>query len=473
MIHTYLEKKLLRAIDVIDLLFGSDYLSPAELSSKLNCTILTLEKDIAYLREELCIPVTEDKTGNLRIDPFIAGNQERLSKEVYSHSLFLRSLNFYLVPSDKKYIDFIDEHFISVSKGYQLRSDVEHFLKKIGLQLTDNHVTGDLSRIRFLISELDRQFGAELLVFDPIVTQKSNRILDHFELNMGICFSEYERTFFHSLMQTTVGEDLPKTPLIFSKEAIYSISKYTCPENFEEFVKQQFEPIWQERFNDEYKFTILALIVINTHIFDHTTNKEILAAYRENLISNSCFQKLLRLFTETFSVDYSNEDWFLSAVYIFLKGSTFNLHPMISIEYSKPNKIDPYFFNQIKQIVDKWNDCGLIITEKHLNALCSRLSPFILQKQANTIALITENSFDYHITKQAIQRFLPETIEFSTYTELTSEIIENDDVENTLFILDKRAPLAGSIESVKHFLFINFPPGIEELKEVLAFTLIK
>ena len=472
MIHTYIEKKLLRAIDVADLLLGKQYIPAVKISNKLNCTYQTTINDISYLKDELGIYVENDHYGGYRINPFTEGNQDTLNKQIYSHSLFLKSLIFFLVPSDQKFIDFIDDHFISVSKGYQLRGVVESFLTEIGLTLVDNQVVGDLVKIRFLASELNRQFNPQLLVFDSLITAKSMTILDDFEEQLSIQFSKTEREVFHSLIQTTVAKNLPTGELSFGGNADHSLGYYLYPKRFRESMEQQFRPVWNERFNQEYTFAVLALFLMNTHVFDEIIESKTLQAYRENFIQNPFVQELLKQFRKVFQHDYSKEDWFISSLFIFLKNSALGLQPLTSSGLAKNMQVDEAFFFKVKHTIDRWNVYDLTITDKHIHALCCRLSPFMVQKQTATIALVTENSFDRSITQKAIQQFLPQGIHYSSYTELTPEVVAKENSEETLFIIDKRAPLSRCNKGIKHSVFINFPPGPKELQKVITLTFI-
>lgn len=472
MIYTYIEKNLLRAVELTDLLLGEDYISPMSISAHLKCTPITVANDINYLRNTIHITILENDSGDFRIDPFTEGNREVLGKRIYAQSLFLKALAFFLQPSEKRYIDFIDEQYISVSKGYLLRATVEKFLKELDLTISDNQITGDLIKIRFLVSVLSRQFGLGLIPFDKAITEKSLAALQAVETSLSITFSNSEKQFFTSLLQTTTARNMPKGRLHFPTETLESIRSYLRPAAFEKAIRHHFKSVWGEQFDAEYLFSLLSLMIINTHVFDQTMAPETLTAYRENFLNDPSVHRLTDLFEEAFSMELTTKDWFLSAIFIFLKDITLELHPLISTEYLRVGRTDTGIYSKVTNIIQKWNTYGLHITTKHIQVLCCRLSPFILKKQVSTIALISENSMDSHITKMMIQDFLPQTIGFSIHSNLLDAKKENEKLNETLFVIDKNAYLPKECQATIRSLFIDFPPETKELQKLLACTFL-
>lgn len=472
MIYNYIEKSLLRAVELVDLLLGEQYISTATISASLTCTPVTVAGDINYLRNALHITVLEDEVGDYRIDPFTEGNRDSIGKKIYAESLFLRALAYFLHPSGKKYIDFIDEQFISVSKGYLLRATVEKFLKEIGLTIFDNHITGDLIKIRFLASVLTRQFGLELIPIDNEITAKAQHVLDVVEQSLTITFSKSERNFFDSLLQTTVASTMPKGELHFPKETLASIDNYLRPKEFEEAIEHNFSVVWGDNFEKEYLFSVLSLMITNTHVFDLTMTPETLAAYRENFLNDPSVKRLTDLFEKTFSMPLASKDWFLSAIFIFLKDITLELHPLTSTEYLRIGRTDSQLYSKIKQIIKQWNIYDLAITEKHIKVLSCRLNPFIIKKQVAKIALISENSMDSHITQLMIQELLPQTIKFITYSDIAAAEKNVENPDQTLFVIDKNALLPKHCKKAVRSLFIDFPPGTDELQKILSHTFL-
>ncbi|MBP1047633.1 helix-turn-helix domain-containing protein [Enterococcus sp. BWM-S5] len=472
MIYTYIEKGLLRAVELVDLLLGEQYISSTSISTNLSCTPVTITNDINYLRSTLHITILENEAGDYRIDPFTEGNRDTISKKIYAESLFLKAVAYFLKPAEKKYIDFIDEQYISVSKGYLLRATVEKFLNELELTISDNQITGNIIKIRFLASILTRQFGLNLINTDEEITIKSLDVLKVIEQNLNITFSNSEKSFFDSLLQTTVASNIPQGSLHFPAVALETINKYLRPKDFDKVLKSNFASIWGERFEDEYLFTALSLMVINTHVFDQKMDPETLAAYRENFLSDPSVKRLTDLFEEAFSTDLISKDWFLSAIFTFLKDTTLDLHPLISTEYLRIDKADSEFFTKVKQVIQEWNIYGLNITEKHINVLCCRLNPFIIKKQVSTIALISENSIDSHITQMMIKDFLPQTIRFTIHSDLAAAEKNTDSLDKTLFVIDKNASLPKKCDPSVRSLFIDFPPGTTDLKKILSCTFL-
>ncbi|MCB5952450.1 helix-turn-helix domain-containing protein [Enterococcus sp. BWT-B8] len=472
MIYGYLEKNLLRAVKLVDLLMGERYIDIMVLSRNLKCTPVTVRNDISYLKNTLDIDIMENNSETYKIDFFTLEKREALCHKIYAQSLFLKALEYFLVPSEKKYIDFIDEQFISVSKGYLVKENVEKFLKELDLEVSGNQIIGNVIRIRFLSAILFKQFGMNTIRRDKKIIEKSNNVLYATEKSLDVSFSKSERHFFGMLLLTAADKKLFTGKLEFPLEILEAVKSYPRPIEFEEAVEKNFKEIWGEYFESEYLFSVLSLMIINTHVFDQTMSQEKLFAHRKVFLQDPHVERLIDLFEKTFFIDLTSKDWFLTAIFIFLKDVTLNLHPLLSTDFLRISESDPKLYQKIKQIIKKWNVYGLNIPEKHIELLCYRLSPFMFKRRLAAITLISSNSIDCQVTEMLIKDFLSETIHFSVFTDIVEVNEKADKIEETLFLIDKKDIF--SIESIylPHYLLLDFPPEIKDIKEILTHLFI-
>ncbi|PQF84469.1 hypothetical protein CUS30_13945, partial [Enterococcus faecium] len=70
----------------------------------------------------------------------------QLAREIYDSSLFLKICCRYLM-GEKDYSVYVEEEFISVSKAFNVRNDVESFLKDMNLiDSNGNKVENELKK---------------------------------------------------------------------------------------------------------------------------------------------------------------------------------------------------------------------------------------------------------------------------------------------------------------------------------------
>ncbi len=96
MIFNYIEKSILRKINMIDILYGDSFVSIHSLAERLSCTIHTVKNDLYFLNEDLNIPLLELSSFFYKIDITKQRNKQKLYKKVYKQSLFLECLKFFL-----------------------------------------------------------------------------------------------------------------------------------------------------------------------------------------------------------------------------------------------------------------------------------------------------------------------------------------------------------------------------------------
>ncbi|WP_252356807.1 helix-turn-helix domain-containing protein, partial [Escherichia coli] len=62
--------------------------------------------------------------------------------------------------------------YISQATAYRIRTNCRKYLKKVGLNVRQNHVVGPEYRIRYLIALLHYQFGMTIYDFDKTSMNK-------------------------------------------------------------------------------------------------------------------------------------------------------------------------------------------------------------------------------------------------------------------------------------------------------------
>ncbi|EMF0408984.1 HTH domain-containing protein, partial [Enterococcus faecium] len=106
MLEKYIEKDILRQVKILEYFYERRQLTMQELIDDLNVNKKTIIKDFSKIEQSIenvaCFKVTDKGR-----------------------------INFYLM-GETKYITYVEEEYISVSKAFKLRKEVQKFLKVSG-----------------------------------------------------------------------------------------------------------------------------------------------------------------------------------------------------------------------------------------------------------------------------------------------------------------------------------------------------
>lgn len=127
MLEKYIEKDILRQVKILEYFYERRQLTMQELIDDLNVNKKTIIKDFSKIEQSIenvaCFKVTDKGR-----------------------------INFYLM-GETKYITYVEEEYISVSKAFKLRKEVQKFLKVSGyLNEEERETKNELKKRFFLLS---------------------------------------------------------------------------------------------------------------------------------------------------------------------------------------------------------------------------------------------------------------------------------------------------------------------------------
>lgn len=463
MIHNYLENNIQRQVKLVNLLFGQSSMSSKMISEYLKVAEYTIVSDIKYLEGELNVFIRKDRNGY-----FIEGNdneKKSIIKKIYSKSLFLKFLKFFLTKTDQSYIKFIESQYISVPRGYQIKRQIISFLSQINLQIENNRVIGETFLIRFLIVELDCVFDTKILKENIHVKEITDYFFEKLD-NKNESISQIDRIRFTLLVYTCLDDTDSYRSYQSSDKAKAIIDSYTYLKKIKIDIQELINMVLKEPNDNETQFLLIALAITNNRVFNTTENEY--RMLKKSFLNNSYVKDLILKFNDYFNVECQNYNWFISSIYIFLKDATMDLHPISTIKYFEEVKVNRGFSKSIENIISQWNRGYIKISKKQIDLLSCRLTPLLFICKVRKIVLLSSNLIDSQIAKETLKSFDTSGADFVSIDDaklLNQEILDS----NTLLIIDNRELNKNELDEYEfcNKLFVHFPLDKQDLKQIL------
>lgn len=468
MLLDFLETAIVRKIKLIYLLFYSDQKSIDYLALQLDCTNVTLLEDITYLQEQLDLNLEISLQDD--IDYVILKKDQITFREIlnriYDTSYFLKFLAHFFDKNGGKYAQFIASHHLSTATGYRLRKSIIAFLKPLQLTLKNNVISGNPVLIRLLAVELQSNYGVQMLEVTPSVQQRCDLLLDRIEELLNIKFALQERKIFVLLMQSSVDNPFPTEEPFLSKYQLESVNAQLTPPQYTQWVSELFKEDWHERHDDELKFAILALVIINSHIFEPNASSDLLKHSRQAFIENPEIKQLVALISEKFTINPRLHDHFYTSLYLFLRDSSFDMRPITLGNYIYLQEPKTVIYEQLKEILVKWNKYDINLNKYHIYALYNRIAPVLSVILYDNIVIISDRSVDAKFLKKYIRVLVGDQINITIESAINRQDPRLSD-ERSLFVVDKNAEISLPLDLIKNCFYTSFPMGNSQTYQLL------
>lgn len=150
-IENYIEKDIIRKVKIAEYIFEHKGLVIRELAKKLDVTFNTVKKDISMLSVQLMPYLDQYELSATEVTMIFTKHTTRydLIKEIYSESKFLKVVARYLL-GDTNYLSIVDEEFVSVTKAFKIKKEVENYLKEETILDDNNKIKPNELLYRFI-----------------------------------------------------------------------------------------------------------------------------------------------------------------------------------------------------------------------------------------------------------------------------------------------------------------------------------
>lgn len=468
MLLDYLETAIVRKVKLIYLLFYADQKSIDYLALQLDCTPVTLLEDVIYLQEQLDVALeisTQNDIDYVTLKKDHTTFRELLNR-IYETSYFLKFLAHFFNPAGGKYAQFIASHHLSTATGYRLRKSVIAFLKPLQLSLKNNVISGNSILIRFLAVELQSNFGVHMIDINPEIQKRCEVLLGRVEELIQVRFSLQEKQMFILLIQSSIDNAFPHDGEFLSKYQLDSVQSNITPPQFKTWAQELFADYWQERCLDELDFATLALIVVNSHIFEATASNKQLEHSRQAFIENPEIKRLVTAISQKFTINPRLSDHFYTSLYLFLRDSSFDMQPITLGNYIYLQEPKTVIYQQLKKILHAWNIYGINFNKYHIYALYNRIAPALSVVLYDNIIIVSDKNIDAKFLKKYIRVLVGEQITITIESQINRQDERLSD-ERSIYIIDKNSDIALPLDLISNCFYTSFPMGNSQTYQLL------
>lgn len=464
MLLDYIENSIVRKVNLIYLLFYSDKQSIESLALKLNCAALTLLDDVVYLQNELGfqLEIVDEDNNNMLVLHNTGESFHELLLKIYATSYFLKFFAYFFEKNNGRYADYTNSHHLSTATGYRLRKDIRNFIESLGLKLKDNTITGRGVIVRFLATELQRNFGVQLFDLTPQVTTRANNILDEMGKILNVQFSQQERHLFSLLLQISVDGNYIDEGYGFSSAQINSISSKIYPKELVALLKENFDDLWLNP-TQELNFSILSFIVVNSHVFDQSVPKSILKTNHAAFQNHPDVHKLIKAIDKTFIINQQLIDYFYTSLYLFIRDSSFDVQPITLGNYIQIAEPNTTIYRLLTEILNDWNTYGISLNKYHIMTLYNRIAPILSLSLYQNIVIVSDKQVDANFVSDYISLLINNK---STNISITNAIKDDHPLlqdQQSIFIIDKNADITLPKNDFDNYIFTSFPISNSEI----------
>lgn len=204
-IENYIEKDIIRKVKIAEYIFEHKGLVIRELAKKLDVTFNTVKKDISMLSVQLMPYLDQYELSATEVTMIFTKHTTRydLIKEIYSESKFLKVVARYLL-GDTNYLSIVDEEFVSVTKAFKIKKEVENYLKEETILDDNNKIKPNelLYRFIFVSTWLRTDFFSEYINRESFTYAQKfvDKIFDVFDVNYSPNDREYSFFLYHTYL---------------------------------------------------------------------------------------------------------------------------------------------------------------------------------------------------------------------------------------------------------------------------------
>ncbi|EPM7560389.1 hypothetical protein ACTPL8_002825 [Enterococcus faecium] len=413
MFEKYVEKDLVRKIDIINLLWENTSLNSVQIANFLNVTIPTIKSDIKIINSYYCLTETpliiSDSKGH-----YISNkncNRSKYLAKIYKDSVFVRACCFFLTTTFSDVHQFACSEFISVSKAYYVKEKVINYFKEIGVQSN----TGDVNecRLRFLLTFFQMKTGEEIINISSNKQKQFDYLFEEIEQQENCLLSDYSKKYASILFQIHFKRRR-MTRLNFDQNLVDVFKQTKVYKRLSQPITQFLEKELHENVKEEeIFFFILVFNIMNANYLDETEKLETYRSYVDFISSSPIlfYRDLVSLFEKEFNIKLEHERLFEASLISFLRKCIFNLQALIPEEHIEVDNIVEVPKNmlfRVKCIFSHWNTLtriDLIYSEDHIKYFTSKLYFLISKKtRPKRIYLLTSFYTDYLLAKEILNR---------------------------------------------------------------------
>lgn len=403
MLEKYIEKDILRQVKILEYFYERRQLTMQELIDDLNVNKKTIIKDFSKIEQCIEHMAYFKVTDKGKINFYLIENKNSLElvKKIYNRSLFLRTCCRYLM-GEKKYITYVEEEYISVSKAFKLRKEVQNFLKVSGyLNETEKETENELKKRFFLLSIWMRSDLLDEYILNEkylIATEIATKILKYFNKVTNL----REKDLF-----------IKGIYLMLNSSGLDTISRQTLEMNEDDPILEDISLLLEDIIfieKIEIKYLMILLYLLPSNFSNYSVIMMDLKIQENYLLKHKEIYEYIQLFEKHFKIKLSDKSVFIKVMLYFVLCSYYDiqtclLEPHIIITHEQVNT-----FNKIRDLTLEWKKSSPIETSKYnvTESLLKRMTldmDFFLsehQKKPTLLTIVAKNDISHVLFREYI-----------------------------------------------------------------------
>ncbi|EOE09875.1 hypothetical protein Q9Q_01043 [Enterococcus faecalis EnGen0078] len=467
LIEAYIEKDIIKKIEIINTLWESSGVPKKKLAKDLALSIVTVRNYIQVLNEKFDNLIEEENQIGYVICGKHKKNKQDYLKELYKDSVFINACHYFLQTNFMQVELFARERYISFSKAYELRNEVVEYIQLLGIEPRDNLLPNNECKLRFLITYFQKIIGLEFVVITDADTYRLNQLFQAVEESEKYFFSEYSKEYASILFQLHFKRNL-RYPLVFSGDSKAYLEETPMYKRLAPIVEKFLK---KEKYYEVKEETILyfvtVIMIMNTNYYDTYVIDKLREIF-SNVSKLPVINHLVEAFEKAFKRPLRTNILFLAALIPFSRKCIFNLQRYIPEEHYEIGNIAEVpekLVEKVRAILEEWNEeekLELVFSEDHIRYFTSKLF-FILNRRerTRTIYLLTSFYTDYILAEEILSEEYNNHVmikQFNPKKDLGSYDQED------LILYDTEYAILNQIQCKK--LKITYVFDLEELQEI-------
>lgn len=391
MLHDFLEKNIQNKLNILYVMHARRFTSIRELNHLLKLSNSGIHSLIAEINWEIhgYGSITRDAS-SLQLIFNETSDISTLLHLVCRSSSVLHCLKFFITnEAGRSFTAFSEQEFLSTPSAYRIRNACRSYLLSVGLNLSQNTITGEEYRIRFLISMLYYKYGIDCGYFDEASIQTARNFIlqTNQKINLDyLSHASIEHGYFECLLilfwkRKDHPVQIPKREYLEKLKTLFIYEKLTLT------VQTVLHPDRTIPFSeDDFDYLYLAYFCTNNCLFADQWQEQDLAQMHSILFSEPKFQDLACRFHPVFTKKTYTLVPLQATLIYFYKKCFLELYCLIPDEhfylYSQKNETTQRMYQLVSTIIGDWkaaNQLTFAFDQSHLYYLSLQLEFLLYQ----------------------------------------------------------------------------------------------
>lgn len=410
MIEDYIEKDIIRKVKLIEFAFELKRINVGEAADRLGVTFNTIKSDFQKLSVLLEDEINFYKMTSSHILIFFDPSVRRydLIKKIYQDSNFLKVCSRYII-GEYDYLTLVDEEFLSVTKAFKIKKDVEKYFSEALLPLSDTPEETYELQYRFLILSIWMRCDYLNSTVDWETMSLAEEYADKILNILSNRLNKTQYTFFKLTIYLSLYRH-QSNPIIIPADTMEIMEKGIIFNMFQDIFAKNEE---KELTNEEIAYLA---IIYRTLPYNPPNYFMIDIDYqyvRSRLITEfKEIDLLIELFEKEFGVNLYGDILFEVPLFNLLYTCALNIGNFLVTKHTFLSDEQMELLNRVKLILKKWNQEMetpiKYIPYFHLQAFC-QLTSFILTNGSKSkigVVIVAESETSHITFRKCLEKKL-------------------------------------------------------------------